>query len=45
MKAVLYEAFSEPPKIVKVPDPTLERHGVVVKVMATGVCRDRKSVV
>jgi alcohol dehydrogenase len=39
MKAVLYEAFSEPPRIVKVPDPTPERHGVVVKVMATGVCR------
>jgi alcohol dehydrogenase len=39
MKAVLYEAFSEPPRIVKVPDPTPERHGVVVKVKATGVCR------
>ena len=39
MKAALYEAFSEPPRIVNVPDPTPETHGVVVKVMATGVCR------
>jgi alcohol dehydrogenase len=39
MKAVLYEAFSVAPKIVTVPDPLPERHGVVVKVMATGVCR------
>jgi alcohol dehydrogenase len=39
MKAVLYEAFSELPRIVKVPDPEPEAHGVVVKVMATGVCR------
>jgi alcohol dehydrogenase len=39
MKAVLYEAFAEPPRIVKFPDPAPEPHGVVVKVMATGVCR------
>ena len=39
MKAVLYEAFSDPPRIVNVPDPAPEPHGVVVKVMATGVCR------
>ncbi len=39
MKAVLYEAFSEPPRIVNVPDPKPETHGVVVKVLATGVCR------
>ena len=39
MKAVLYEVFSAPPKLVAVPDPTPESHGVVVKVMATGVCR------
>jgi alcohol dehydrogenase len=39
MKAVLYEAFSAPPKLVTVSDPTPENHGVVVKVMATGVCR------
>ena len=39
MKAVLYDAFSAPPRIERVPDPTPEAHGVVVKVMATGVCR------
>lgn len=39
MKAVLYEAFSAPPHLSEVPDPVPEAHGVVVKVMATGVCR------
>jgi len=39
MKAILYEAFSAPPKLVSLPDPAPEPHGVVVKVMATGVCR------
>lgn len=39
MKAVLYEAFSKPPQITQVSDPTPVAHGVVVKVMATGVCR------
>lgn len=39
MKAVLYEAFLQPPKLVTLPDPTPEPHGVVIEVMATGVCR------
>ncbi len=39
MKAVLYEAFSAPPRLVEVPDPVPEAHGAVVKVMANGVCR------
>lgn len=39
MKAVVYEAFSAPPQLKTVPDPTPEVHGVVVKVQATGVCR------
>jgi alcohol dehydrogenase len=39
MKAVVYEAFSAPPQLQTVPDPTPETHGVVVKVQATGVCR------
>ena len=39
MKAVLYEAFSVAPRIASVSDPVPEIHGVVVKVMATGVCR------
>ncbi|MBK6592607.1 MAG: zinc-dependent alcohol dehydrogenase family protein [Burkholderiales bacterium] len=39
MKAIVYEAFSAPPQLNTVPDPTPEAHGVVVKVQATGVCR------
>ena len=39
MKAALYEAFTEPLTIHNVPDPTPEPHGVVIRVMATGVCR------
>ncbi|EPL15645.1 zinc-dependent alcohol dehydrogenase family protein [Pseudomonas sp. CF161] len=39
MKAVVFEAFSAPPTVQTVADPTPENHGVVVKVMATGVCR------
>ncbi|KTT13530.1 alcohol dehydrogenase [Pseudomonas oryzihabitans] len=39
MKAVVYEAFSTPPRLITVPDPTPVAHGVVLKVMATGVCR------
>jgi alcohol dehydrogenase len=39
MKAVLYEAFGEPPQLTNVADPAPEPHGVVVRVAATGVCR------
>lgn len=39
MKAVVFEQFSAPPQIQHLPDPTPESHGVVVKVMANGVCR------
>jgi alcohol dehydrogenase len=39
MKAILYEAFSQPPKLVNLPDPAPKPHGVVIRVMATGVCR------
>ena len=39
MRAVLYEAFAEPPRLANVPDPAPEPHGVVVRVRATGVCR------
>lgn len=39
MKAVIYEAFNAPQQLKQVPDPNPEPHGVVVKVMATGVCR------
>lgn len=39
MKAVVFEQFSAPPSVQQLPDPTPEPHGVVVKVMANGVCR------
>ena len=39
MKAVLYSAFKKPPGIEQVPDPVPADGGVVVKVMASGVCR------
>ena len=39
MKAVVFEAFAALPTLQRVPDPTPEPHGVVVKVRATGVCR------
>ena len=39
MKAVVYESFATPPQLTTVPDPTPETGGVVIKVMATGVCR------
>ncbi|MEM9248169.1 MAG: zinc-dependent alcohol dehydrogenase family protein [Pseudomonadota bacterium] len=39
MKAVLYEHFQTPPKVVTVADPSPAPHGVVLKVEATGVCR------
>lgn len=39
MKAVVYESFATPPQLTTVPDPTPEAGGVVIKVMATGVCR------
>jgi alcohol dehydrogenase len=39
MKAVLYESFLERPQARVVPDPVPVDHGVVVKVMATGLCR------
>ena len=39
MRAVVFEAFNERPKLVTLPDPSPEPHGVVLKVEATGVCR------
>ncbi len=39
MKAVLFENYGVMPKIQNVPDPTTVDGGVVVKVMATGLCR------
>lgn len=39
MKAIFYQAFGDRPEVVKLPDPAPERHGVVVAVGATGICR------
>jgi len=39
MRAVLYEAFTDPLKVTTVPDPTPSPRGVIIKVMATGLCR------
>ncbi len=39
MKAVLYENFSQPPKLVTISDPSPNADGVVIRVEASGVCR------
>ena len=39
MKAVIYRAFSARPEIEQVTDPSPGADGVVLKVMASGVCR------
>jgi alcohol dehydrogenase len=39
MKAVLYSAFGERPQLTNVSDPAPDTDGVVVQVMASGVCR------
>lgn len=39
MKAILFEAFNQLPEIRNLPDPSPGENGVVVKVIATGLCR------
>ena len=39
MRAVIYDEFAKLPTIEDVPNPTPEAHGVVLRVMATGLCR------
>lgn len=39
MRAAIYEEFQKPLTVRNVPDPTPDPNGVVVKVMATGLCR------
>ncbi|GAA3338180.1 zinc-dependent alcohol dehydrogenase family protein [Curtobacterium pusillum] len=39
MRAVQYTSFGSVPSIVEVPDPVAPEDGVVVRVVATGVCR------
>src|SRR4051794_17547912 len=39
MRAVVYEAFGKRPSVWTVPDPAPARHGAVVRVAASGLCR------
>ena len=39
MKAAVYDQFQGPISIQTIPDPSPKSHGVIVKVMATGLCR------
>jgi alcohol dehydrogenase len=39
VRAVVYEAFGQPPAIATVPDPVPSPHGAVLRVEATGLCR------
>lgn len=39
MKAILFEAFNQLPELTDAPDPSPGKDGVVIKVMATGLCR------
>ena len=39
MRAVVYDAFGEAPRVAEVADPVPPPHGAVVRVSATGLCR------
>lgn len=39
MKAVVYDAFGEPPSLRDVPDPVVSSDGAVIAVGASGLCR------
>src|SRR3954451_7857841 len=39
MRAVLYDAFGQPPRVEVVPDPAAADGGAVVRVQASGLCR------
>ncbi|MET7284446.1 zinc-dependent alcohol dehydrogenase family protein [Streptomyces sp. NPDC005573] len=39
MRAVVFDAYGKPAEVREVPDPVPARHGVVVRVEATGLCR------
>jgi len=40
MRAAIYHEFAKPLIIKNVPDPTPTKHGVVLGVKATGLCRN-----
>jgi alcohol dehydrogenase len=39
VRAVVYDAFGEMPRVATVSDPAAAEHGAVVRVQATGLCR------
>jgi len=39
MKAIYFEEFNQQPIVRELPDPEVDQNGVVVQVMATGLCR------
>src|SRR4051794_1646529 len=39
VRAVVYDAYGEMPRVETVPDPAPAEHGAVVRVHATGLCR------
>ncbi|MBT8258092.1 MAG: zinc-dependent alcohol dehydrogenase family protein [Bacteroidia bacterium] len=39
MKGILYDTFKGQPKLTSLPDPAAPDHGVVLEVLATGMCR------
>ncbi|MBW2178450.1 MAG: alcohol dehydrogenase, partial [Deltaproteobacteria bacterium] len=39
MKAAIYKTFKGPITIENLPDPVLPEDGVVLRVMANGICR------
>lgn len=39
MRALVYETYQGPLSLLNVPDPQPKKHGVIVKVKATGICR------
>ena len=39
MKAAVFEEFAQPLAIQNVPDPIAPEDGVVIRVMANGICR------
>lgn len=39
MKAAYFEKYQAPISVETLPDPTLKKHGVIIQVKATGICR------
>lgn len=39
MRAIYFEEFNQQPVVTSLPDPEVDPNGVIVQVMATGICR------